>query len=175
MDFTLRACVPGDETALALVARGTILETYAGVGEAADVYVYVDDQLTVQHFAGLLADRSAKLWIEEAQPGGIAVGYALVRSEDAVVPFATSELKRLYVFSRFHGAGLGARLLDVALEHAREAGTNTMFLRVHEANDKAKAFYLRYGFMVTGEEPFRAGGRDYRVFRMERTISCRSK
>lgn len=166
MDFGLRLCVPGDEEALSLIGRATILETYAGIAEGSDLYTYANEEFGVEIFRDLLASDRARTWAIETEAGKCMVGYALVLSAEDGEAFSVSELKRLYLFYRFHGLGLGKRLMNQVLAHARASGTRVMTLRVNSQNASAIAVYERYGFTVVSEEPFRAGGRDYRVFVM---------
>jgi diamine N-acetyltransferase len=95
------------------------------------------------------------------------VGYALVHPAKSA---SELELHRLYIFYRFHGLGLGKRLMEAILQHAREQEFEWLTLRVHELNEAAIAFYERYGFKTVGSEPFHAGERDYRVLVMQKSL-----
>jgi ribosomal protein S18 acetylase RimI-like enzyme len=167
MDFQLRRCGPGDESAVSLIGQATILETYAGIAEGSDLYSYVTTGLSVESFRRLLASDRACAWIVETAVGKCAVGYALLLGGDGTEPFSVAELERLYLLYRFHGLGLGKRLMDEALSFARSKNTKSMSLRVNSLNEHAIAFYERYGFKTVSEEPFRAGERDYQVFVMQ--------
>ncbi len=70
------------------------------------------------------------------------------RDEDAPTPL---ELYAIYVRADWHGSGLGARLMDVAI------GKEPATLWVFEANERAKAFYRKQGFVEDGakvDEPY---------------------
>jgi ribosomal protein S18 acetylase RimI-like enzyme len=59
----------------------------------------------------------------------------------------------VYVTPYFRGPELGTayRLFDTAISWARTvAGAEIVSLDVHERNDRARAFYRRYGFVETG-------------------------
>jgi diamine N-acetyltransferase len=170
VEFVVRLCVPGDETAVSLIGQATILETYAGVAEGADLYVYASKELSVEEFRSLLSSDRARIWVLETGVGNCAVGYALTLSTEEGEPFTMTELKRLYILYRFHGLGLGRMLMNEVLAHARASRTRIMTLRVHSQNDSAIRFYERHGFKVVSEEPFRAGERDYRVLVMQLTL-----
>jgi len=170
-DFGVRPCGPNDAEALSLVAQATILETYAGVSEGSDLYTYVSSALSVEKFRDLLSSDGARAWIVETTNGRCAVGYALLLAEgDPAEPFATAQLERLYLFHRFHGQGLGKRLLSEVLAFARAQGTKLLTLRVYTLNTQAIGVYERCGFKTVAEEPFRAGERDYRVLVMHLTL-----
>jgi ribosomal protein S18 acetylase RimI-like enzyme len=167
VEFDLRLYGPGDEIAVSLISQATILETYAGLAESADVYAYVSSELTVETFRDLLSSDRARIWALEAVIGKCVVGYALALSGEEGEPFSTTELKRLYLLYRFHGLGLGKRLMNEVLAHAHANRTRVITLRVHSQNERAIYFYERYGFKVVSEEAYRAGERDYLSFVME--------
>jgi ribosomal protein S18 acetylase RimI-like enzyme len=66
------------------------------------------------------------------------------------------------------GAGVGSRLLDAALEQARDSGAGRIALDVDAANGRARRLYERYGFQVAGtsRRAWLLGG--LRVHRMAR-------
>jgi diamine N-acetyltransferase len=167
VEFVLRLCGPGDELAISLISQATILETYAGLADGADLYAYASKELSVQRFQHLLCSNQARIWALEDEVGKCVVGYAVSLSAEDGQPCSLTELQRLYLLYRFHGLGLGKKLLNEVLAHARANGNRMMTLRVHLQNKKAIDFYERYGFKVVSEEPFRTGERVFRVLVMQ--------
>jgi ribosomal protein S18 acetylase RimI-like enzyme len=66
------------------------------------------------------------------------------------------ELKQLYGDPDALGQGLGARLMDWALDEAR-ARRGRGSLTVWSENPGAQRFYARYGFVKVGEVDFMVG------------------
>ena len=66
----------------------------------------------------------------------------------ALVP-ADSRIDQIFVDPAFKGTGIGPGLLDFA-KRAMPAG---IVLTTHERNHRARAFYEREGFRLTGMEP----------------------
>jgi predicted GNAT family N-acyltransferase len=66
----------------------------------------------------------------------------------------TGQIGRMAVLSPLRGTGLGARLLQAAIDHAREAGMRQVFLH---AQRQAEAFYRKAGFLPEGDEYLEAG------------------
>jgi len=163
MTIDIRRCVQGDEAALALVGQATFLETYAGALPAGDIISHC----RVQHGEALYADWLAKpgyrLWVAEMEEGRAPVGYAALTPPD--LPVATGEkdveLKRIYLLHRFHGTGLGARLMETALDAAAAAGFTRVLLGVFGGNARAIAFYTRQGYAEAGVRKFRVGENEY--------------
>ena len=75
---------------------------------------------------------------------------------------AEGEVKKIFVEPVLQGSGIGARLLEYAVEKE-----NAHFLWALEKNEKATAFYQRHGFRTTGERKPEEGTAEYLV-RMER-------
>ncbi len=173
MEFATRVCGPGDEQALALVAQGTVLETYAGISDGDDLIKYVTNEVTVADFARVVASDRARAWIAETAVGNCAVGYAMAVSDEGEKLFASFELKRLYIFYRFHGNGLGRRLMEEVLLFGKQMRSERVWLQVHEANLHAIEFYKRFGFVQTGTDLFRVGGGSYRVLNFGLTLGAK--
>jgi ribosomal protein S18 acetylase RimI-like enzyme len=78
---------------------------------------------------------SCEIWVGETD--GEAVAYLALNG---------SYVDRLYVDPPMHGQGWGARLLD----HAKRLHPAGLTLHTHRENHRARAFYERHGFVVTG-------------------------
>jgi diamine N-acetyltransferase len=166
MEFATRLCGCGDEKALSLVAQATVLETYAGITRGDDLITHVTAELSVGEFRHMLAEDRVRAWIVETITGKCPIGYALAVSDEDEGAFSSFELKRLYLFYRFHGNGIGKKLLEAVLSFAKEERSERIWLQVHEANDHAIEFYRRFGFVQMGTDVFRAGEGSYRVLTM---------
>jgi ribosomal protein S18 acetylase RimI-like enzyme len=163
MSVTIRPCGVGDEAALALVGQATFLETYAGVLPAGDILSHCKTQHSQEHYADWLTKPGYRLWAAEMDEGGAVVGYAALTPPD--LPVATGErdveLKRIYVLNRFHGTGLGAKLMTTAMDSAASDGFTRMLLGVFGGNSRAIAFYARQGYAEAGVRKFRVGANEY--------------
>ena len=72
-------------------------------------------------------------------------------------PTGRLEIKRLYVLDDWQGTGLGAALMRASLALAQELGCSAVVLGVWEKNQRALAFYQRFGFRQIGQHLFRLG------------------
>lgn len=68
-----------------------------------------------------------------------------------------SEVVKLYVEPAFQSAGVGARLLEFAVEQG------CSWLWALEKNVRGLSFYRRHGFLPTGERIFEEGTTEYLV------------
>jgi GNAT superfamily N-acetyltransferase len=162
--FRLRPAAPGDEHALALVGQATFLETFAGMIDGPDVVAHCRTQHAPDRYAEWLARPEAYASLAEVEPGGAPIGYVLLAEPQSPISDARPtdiELKRIYLLSRYHGAGIGAALMDDAIRTARDRGHTRMLLGVYAGNQRALSFYARCGFERVGERRFRVGGNEY--------------
>ncbi len=79
-----------------------------------------------------------------------------------------NELHQLYVSEAAKGTGIAAALMDWGIEWARERGS-ILYLSVFTENERAQAFYRRYGFVDVGRNAFRVGNHidEDRFFRLD--------
>ena len=93
------------------------------------------------------------------------LGELLVYDDGVVKGFlrvADDEIKKLFVEPVLQRSGIGAVLLEYAVEKE-----NARFLWALEKNEKAIRFYRHHGFRLTEERKFEEGTTEYLV-RMER-------
>lgn len=159
----IRACVPGDEHALALVGQASFLESYAGMLEGADIVAFCAEKHASAVYRDWLRDPDMQLWAARHVHGGAVVGYLVLGP--AALPIAEPragdlEIKRIYLLHRFHGTGTGRQLMDTALAHARSRGCQRVLLGVYAHNQAALAFYGKVGFTKVGTRTFRVGVTD---------------
>ena len=97
-------------------------------------------------FAQLIGNPAVEFLVGEAADApGVPVGYV-------VAWFAAdeAEIANIAVAQHVRGTGLGARLLDAALDAARRRGSRYVFLEVRESNAAARALYASRAFEVVG-------------------------
>lgn len=58
-----------------------------------------------------------------------------------------AKLKRMFVLTDYHGSGVGQKLLDLALSHAKKQGFRKVILNTHELMHRAHRFYEKNGFV----------------------------
>ncbi|MFC7098424.1 GNAT family N-acetyltransferase [Halobaculum marinum] len=80
-------------------------------------------------------------------------GYVFVLPESLSFVWDAAVLNEVYVRPAYRGTGVADALMDAALDTARaqDLPLDRMVLDVDRENDRAKAFYDRYGFEHWGE------------------------
>ncbi|MDP1555256.1 MAG: GNAT family N-acetyltransferase [Hyphomonas sp.] len=171
-DFRLRRAAPEDAEALSHIGAATFLETYTEIIDGADMIAHCTRQHSRAVYGSYLADSASSVWIAEYAATGAPVGYALNCPPDLPVALQDGdiELKRIYAFSRFHGAGIGAGLMHAAIEDARARGAPRLLLGTYQDNHRAVAFYTRHGFALIGTRQFQVGTKLFDDIVMAKTL-----
>lgn len=173
MDVSIRRATSADAPAVALVGSATFLDTFAGIIRGADVIAHCASAHSVAAYDALLAEADAAVWLAESVEGGAPVGYAVLTRPDLPVrdPHPRDlEIKRIYVLNRFHGSGVGWRLMEAALDEATRRSAPRVLLGVYSQNARALAFYAKHGFARMGERQFQVGANLYRDYVLGRGL-----
>ncbi len=155
----IRRAGPDDAAALAMIGAATFLESYAHMIGRADMLQHVAAKSSAEAYRAFAADRGCALWIAELAGTAAPVGYAVLTPPD--LPIDTDdgdiELRRIYLLSKWQGGGLGRRLIEASIDHARKAGKRRVLIGVYSGNDGAIGFYRRMGCDLVGRRRFQVG------------------
>lgn len=99
-----------------------------------------------------------------------AIGYAqlmLNNSEESIQGSTPLEIRRIYAAQEYLGKGVGSELMRAAISEARRRGCDCLWLGVWEKNQRAIAFYKKWGFQAVGHHIFSVGDDPQNDFVME--------
>ena len=144
---------------LADLGRQTFHETFAATNEPDDMAAYLAATFSPEKQSAELSDLNTIFLLAQAQQE--VVGYAKLHVGSALEPNKSTEkrleIERLYVRAEWIGTGLGALLMRRALEEAKAQACRAVVLGVWEHNERALAFYQRFGFRKIGQHEFVLG------------------
>ncbi len=149
-----------DLTALAELAVETFRDTFAEQNTPSDMELYLERWFNRERIAAELEDPETTFLLAFADPDERPIGYAKLRggeADPAVAGPAPVQLERLYVRRGVLGRGVGAALMRACLDEAARSGHETIWLGVWERNERAIAFYRRWGFAEVGTQLFFLG------------------
>ena len=92
-----------------------------------------------------LKDTRNRFYVAAEDENGALLGWAGV-----LIAGDQAEILTVGVVPQSRRRGIGARLLDALVEHARDRGVRDVFLEVRVDNDAAQRLYERDGFTVLG-------------------------
>ncbi len=163
---------PGDAEAIAAFANGSFTHTFGHIYAPADLATFLAGWNPPQRVRAQIMDADHDIALIRGDAGAI-LGYIKMGPVDFDLPAgqptdSAVELHQLYVAEAAKGTGVAVRLMEWGIAWARERAS-TLYLTVFTENDRAQAFYRRYGFYDVGRNAFRVGNHidEDRFFRLD--------
>ena len=157
-EVTLRYATMADAEVLAELSATSFHQAFDGSSKQENVDGYVNAAFNLAQLTIELQDPHSTFCLAELN--GQMIGYfKLIAGEmpECVRDRNAIELSRIYVRQEFIAQKIGATLMQKALEEAHAKGFTTIFLGVSEHNERAQAFYYKWGFQRVGEHIFQMG------------------
>ncbi len=144
---SIRRATHADAATIAEMGSRLLPVAHPGALPPADMNLYLNQSFNVNQITQELRDPAARFLLAEF--GRRAAG--MVKISPATPPVAglgrrPVELSRLYLNPGWIGKGVGSALMRHALTAAAGAGYDVCWLSVWTKNDRAQAFYRRWGF-----------------------------
>jgi diamine N-acetyltransferase len=156
--MTMRRATKDDAALLAELGASTFTETFAAANDPADFAAYLSAAFGEAIQRAELDDPDVTVIFAERD--GEAVGYVLLRegpTPSMVGGFDALQIVRLYSRRSAIGTGVGATLMQHAVNEAAARGKEALWLGVWEQNARAIEFYRRHDFFEAGTQPFLLG------------------
>lgn len=141
-DLLIRPIESEDNARIAKVIR-SVLEEH-GVDRPGTVYT---DKATDELYY-YFEEENAAYWIAEFK-GEIVGGCGIFPTPG--LPYGCIELVKLYVLNEARGNGIGAKLMNMSIDTARQAGYTQMYLESMPELDNAIGLYKKMGFRLVNE------------------------
>lgn len=157
----LRPASHQDAEPLARLGRESFCAAFEHLYDPADLQAFLTQVYSVKTVSEEIADPTITHRLAQDKKNGPLTGFVKMRApswyaehSDAQNPIA---LGQLYTAPESTGRGVGAALMDWALEFARQQGHDAIQLSVWAENFGAQRFYQRYGFAKTADIEFLVG------------------
>jgi ribosomal protein S18 acetylase RimI-like enzyme len=154
-----RPATPEDAPALARLGAETFVAAFGHLYKPEDLTAFLAQVHNPDAVAAEIAGEECTHRLVEHD--GALVAFCKLRypshyagHSDAANPL---ELGQLYALPGYTGTGIGAQLMDWALEQARAGGHDAVLLSVYSENYGAQRFYQRYGFAKIADITFQVG------------------
>lgn len=158
MHTDIRPALDEDAQTLAALGAETFIATFGRLYDEKDLNAFLVKSHSAEVYAAFLRNPDYGLWLA-VSPQGEAIGYAVAGPCGLPVPNCPAnagELMRLYLKQGVQGGGIGARLLETALEFLRSR-FNSIYLSVYAENTGAQRLYQRFGFVKIHEHFYMVG------------------
>ncbi len=157
MRITIKEATPEDAELIADLSRQTFYDTFAADNAKEDMDKFMNEQFTREALieeVGAPGNIFLLAYADEA-----VAGYARLRekSERLLNYIPTLEIARIYAATHMIGKGIGKKLMEASIAYARMLQKEVVWLGVWEKNQRAIAFYQKFGFEKFGEHEFLLG------------------
>lgn len=169
--ITIRVAGKEDAALIADMSRITFYDAFVQDNTKEDMDIFMNQQFTK---AALMKE------VEEvdgifllAYAGNEPFGYARMRlsnKEDIMATENAIEIARIYALSSAIGKGVGSSLMQYCIDMANQLNKSNIWLGVWEKNERAIAFYKRWGFEKFNEHRFLLGTDLQTDWLMKRTL-----
>jgi len=155
----LRPATLADAPALAKLGADTFGAAFGHLYRPEDLAAFLAEVHDEAAVAAEIAGDECTHRLVEAD--GALVAYCKLRHPTKFGAYSDArdpiELGQLYALPGYTGSGIGAQLMDWALEVARAGGHDAVLLSVYAENFGAQRFYQRYGFGKIADITFKVG------------------
>ena len=147
MPVTIRMAGPQDAGLIADMSRRTFYDSFAESNTKEDMDLFMNEVFTREELKKEVYDPANIFFL--AFEGDQPLGYVRMREGEAQDIFngePSFEIARIYNEKTAIGRGVGSALMQVCIDTALAQGKKWIWLGVWEKNDRAIAFYSKWGF-----------------------------
>lgn len=133
-------------------------QAFAEHNSPEDMQKYLTERFSLEHIKEEIGDAHANFFI--AFYNDAPVGYSkliLSNPPEKLKNKKAIEMQRIYVLQEYHSMKVGKELMQHAIDYSRQNGYEILWLAVWKLNEKAVAFYFKWGFEIFGERKFTLG------------------
>lgn len=150
---------PTEAAVYARTAAAAFYEAYHDGTNSGDIETHLAREFSEERQRHELEDPAIAV-LAAREPNGTWAGFTTLRAgsrANGVSAVRPMEIVRFYLRAPWYGRGIAQPLMDAALQHARTAGHDGVWLQVWEDNGRARRFYEKAGFVAVGTNPFLFG------------------
>ena len=156
--ITIRVAGKEDAALIADMSRITFYDAFVQDNIKEDMDIFMNQQFTKAALMKEVEEEDGIFLL--AYAGNEPCGYARMRLNNKEHIMATEnaiEIARIYALSSAIGKGVGSALMKYCIDMANQLNKSNIWLGVWEKNERAIAFYKRWGFEKFSEHRFLLG------------------
>ena len=156
--ITIRVAGKEDAALIADMSRITFYDAFVQDNIKEDMDIFMNQQFTKAALMKEVEEEDGIFLL--AYVGNEPCGYARMRLNNKEHIMATEnaiEIARIYALSSAIGKGVGSALMKYCIDMANQLNKSNIWLGVWEKNERAIAFYKRWGFEKFSEHRFLLG------------------
>jgi ribosomal protein S18 acetylase RimI-like enzyme len=152
---------PSDIEPLLGISRQTFTEAFSADNTEENMQKYLAESLSLEKLSAEVNDDNSMFYfaVSDNKPTGyLKLNFGTSQTE--LKADKALEIERIYVLREYQGQKVGQQLFEKAMQVARQAAADYVWLGVWEHNAKAIGFYRKNGFVEFGQHVFRLGDDD---------------
>ena len=157
----MRSALPEDTAALAALGRDSFCAAFEHLYDPKDLNAFLETAYAPGVIAKEIDNPAITHCVTEDAAGSGLTAYIKLCNPSEYAEYSDAQnplgLGQLYTAPQRTGEGLGAALMDWALEQARLGAHDAIQLSVWAENQGAQKFYQRYGFAKIADISFWVG------------------
>ena len=156
--INIRFATTDDAELIADLSRQTFYETFTASNTKENMDKFMNETFTKEALMKEVGEQDNILFL--AYDGNEPVGYVRMREEEVRPEFDSKpsvEIARIYAVQSSIGKGVGKALMQKCIEIAIDKKKDIIWLGVWELNQRAIAFYTKWGFEKFGTHVFMLG------------------
>lgn len=154
----IKECSLEDIEKVKLISEKTFYETFSNDNTKEDMENYLKENFSYEQVEREIKDNYSKFYIVENDEEVVA--YMKLNFDKAQTEkdyYNTIEVQRIYVLQEYKGKQIGKKLMQKAIEIAKDKNLNYIWLGVWEHNINAIKFYEKLGFKKFDTHIFKLG------------------
>ena len=140
------------------IGRQTFSETFSAGNTDENMKKYLEEGFSVEKLTAELENKNSEFYfaaLDNQVIGYLKLNYG--QSQTELKDDKALEIERIYVLKEFHGKKVGQLLCEKAIQIARQANADFVWLGVWEENPRAINFYKKNGFVEFDRHIFKLG------------------
>jgi diamine N-acetyltransferase len=170
-EVSIREATTADASLIADLSRQTFYDAFAADNTAANMEKFMTQTFSREKLMAEVGASGNTFLL--AYLGDDVVGYARLRDTTSPLLFQNArslEIARIYAMQKSIGKGVGSALMQHCIDLARQRGARVIWLGVWENNERAIAFYSKWGFEKFGGHVFMLGDDPQKDWLMKKTL-----
>jgi diamine N-acetyltransferase len=140
------------------IGRSTFYETFADSNSEENMTKYLAEGFSLEKLRSELNDENTEFYfgiLDQKIVAYLKLNFGLAQTE--LKANNALEIERIYVLNAFQGKKIGQMLYEKAMQIAKKANAEYIWLGVWEENPKAIQFYKKNGFIEFDKHIFKLG------------------
>ena len=171
MTYQILSCQKNEITELRQIAYETFYNSYSHLNSTESFNQYLENNFSEFQIEKEFSNPNSFFFFLKNEKS--ICGYTKLNINDAQTENKGAdylEIERIYLQKKWQGKGLGRKLMNHAIDFAKQQEIAKVWLGVWEKNPTAIAFYKKCGFEFCGEHDFVLGEERQTDFLMELKI-----